>query len=768
MLTIDSPGQESPVSYSKIPVAIFSHVLYSRHTQPGITMKLSTSAEDAVQVSSEELMTGSFGIGDPGVIIRHLTKTLYSNPIQSIVREIMSNGRDSHIETKKTNVPIRVKIPTRNSPTWEVRDWGPGIDPTRFKDIYTQFGNSTKRGNNKESGGFGVGAKTPWAYTDTFTVTTVAWEGKQLVKRVRACVSANLSSIEIAPKVVIDPSDTTLEAEDRGTGTTISVTIKPDDIQRFAEETVAMSEFWKVRPELYGRDPLPEYRNYTNSYEGKTWRIIHSKNWQWNNQSFVCIDGIPYPFNYNSFSAAAAGARAQDVDHLLRNFSFVWDCNVGELDLSLNREQLMYTDRTCEALMARIEIIMTELKTQLEENIKDAKNLWEAHVQWSSIHSMFRYGCPIKNVAWNGHSLEKNNICVTTNQNTGAKLYTYLRKDRKGELSLRCHQGYNFSAASDSKLVFCDEEKIDLSKVRRIIMEDPKINEVHVVKPNNVGADGGAYVADPAWQTIKTAIHFDLLNPTMLSTIAKIDRVKVVKDANGVAIPKKKTVQAYLYEEYKRSSETVQRFQDKEADLKDGSGVYVEVFRGEFAHSDDKILTRALHHIDPSIDIYGIPQRFVSNLGKGWVKVKKTFENSVDTYLKTISVFDTNKMLAFKTLYSEESYLHNDNVRKFFKYKTIEDVLGSNHAVYKMLDLITEYNKFVKTEENLKGLQDALALVNKTKSSQLTGVDKDLTAYNEEVKKFTLLIKLVERDYRAETTLKENKKYIVEYLEALK
>lgn len=91
-----------------------------------------------------------------------LTSNLYSNPIESFLRETISNARDSHIEAgiKK---PILLLIESNgkskqwgyDSFTLSVRDYGTGVSPERFDKIYKNIGSSTKRESNDYIGMFG-------------------------------------------------------------------------------------------------------------------------------------------------------------------------------------------------------------------------------------------------------------------------------------------------------------------------------------------------------------------------------------------------------------------------------------------------------------------------------------------------------------------------------------------------------------------------------------------------------------------------------------
>lgn len=118
--------------------------------------------------------TRSFGVSDDPMLMSMLSTGFYQNPLRTMIQEVMFNAWDAHRMGNCQHRPIDIYI--NDTSGLIIRDYGPGIEPgendDNMHDIYCMYGGSTKRGQKNQTGGFGLGSKSPFAYTETFTVTS--------------------------------------------------------------------------------------------------------------------------------------------------------------------------------------------------------------------------------------------------------------------------------------------------------------------------------------------------------------------------------------------------------------------------------------------------------------------------------------------------------------------------------------------------------------------------------------------------------------------
>lgn len=277
-----------------------------------------------------------FGIGDVSTIIDILRNRLYSNPIRTLTQEYLCNGRDSHRDAGNPQTPLRVTLPTKLDSVLKIRDFGTGLSPDRIKDVFVLYGSSTKRKDNVQTGGFGIGAKSAWAYTDSFVVAS-HHDGKCRTYIAHTGKNSN-GTLELISDV-----DST-----EPNGVEIQIPVKESDIEQFILAVYRCTYFWDVKPELKG---------ITNIEIPASWlagsdNILHKKdNWflvekndlikrlfdSYNQDIYVLIDKIPY--SINKFARECPEVEKLKATSYAPHMSFI-EVDNGVLEVSATRESI--------------------------------------------------------------------------------------------------------------------------------------------------------------------------------------------------------------------------------------------------------------------------------------------------------------------------------------------------------------------------------------------------------------------------------------------
>ena len=286
-----------------------------------------------------------------GLIFSILRSKMYSDPIGSICREIASNCRDAHREVGTPFKAVEIELVTTfwgNEQNHIIfRDYGPGLSPDRVANIYTKYGSSTKRNTNDQAGGFGLGCKTPFSYTDSFNVVTVN------------------NGIKYVYNLLIDQTDEgrmallASEETDEPNMTEVIIPINNDeDVEEFHTKALQATKFWNPVPVFIGfRDDFNA--QYTVLEEAPEYMLINDKSSEGaKSDSLAClIDGIYYPVNTSQVDV--------DIeDH--ESYCILLKFKNGQLSVSSNRETLNYDAPTVKLLKKVIGKIQSEFQQEFD------------------------------------------------------------------------------------------------------------------------------------------------------------------------------------------------------------------------------------------------------------------------------------------------------------------------------------------------------------------------------------------------------------------
>ncbi len=297
------------------------------------------------------------------LIIDLLSKRLYSDKLAASCREILTNAWDANIEAGNADNPVDIVCPTEEEPYLTIRDYGLGMSPERIVDVYINLGVSTKRENNNEHGGFGIGSISPFTITSQIEVTTYHGGVKYswvVYKNEDGLLAATLLHKEDST----EPS-----------GTKIKFSIPLDLIKKVSHYIYALTMFADVKPNITRQVEINPFQIETieEGYFSHIKEITRNKN----KYLVLLIGNVPYlissvdrmvgeiegelldkavfsssKYSHSIFSNAHKSFEAFISEIINDEFTNYYNpllltlkVPIGTLDLTTSREDVVYNDK---------------------------------------------------------------------------------------------------------------------------------------------------------------------------------------------------------------------------------------------------------------------------------------------------------------------------------------------------------------------------------------------------------------------------------------
>jgi hypothetical protein len=300
---------------------------------------------------------GEFRIRNSAKAFNILSSGLYANKVRAIIRELSCNAVDSHAAAGKKDTPFDVHLPNQLEPWFSVRDYGTGLSHAQVTNIYTTYFESTKTASNEFIGALGLGSKSPFSYTDNFTVTAVQ-DGR------RGIYSAFINAEGVPSIAVMMEEDTT---EPNGVEVKFSVNDRYD-FDKFRQEARNVYRYFSLRPVIAGS---AEFRFDDIEYDTRDIVPgVHSRKND-GSQSVAVMGNIAYPIQIPD-----ADGTLGDLRSLLR-CGLEIHFGIGELDFQASREGLSYIPATIAAIKRKLDAVNGALLSVLAKEADAIENLWE-------------------------------------------------------------------------------------------------------------------------------------------------------------------------------------------------------------------------------------------------------------------------------------------------------------------------------------------------------------------------------------------------------
>lgn len=310
-----------------------------------------------------------------------LSDTIYTDKIGSIVRELSCNAFDAHVDSGQRDVPFEIHLPDSFEPHFSIRDFGKGISPEDIKQIYTSYFSSTKDNDNDAIGAFGLGSKTPFSYTDAFTVISIH-------KGVKCMYNVHKSAG--MPRCVAYGKP---EPTDEPDGLEVNVAVESQDCSSFADAVKRQLKFFPVKPTITNGNidwptytPILEVKGFT-LYEiddvsgrpryyglGRREKSVLAG-------LFLKQGPVAYPVNFDTLGQVMKAMDlkqssfyqylSEAMNHTF-NKGIIIDMPIGTVEVTASREGISYKDITVKNIVTRFEQIAKVIAKEVEQRLDQA------------------------------------------------------------------------------------------------------------------------------------------------------------------------------------------------------------------------------------------------------------------------------------------------------------------------------------------------------------------------------------------------------------
>jgi len=299
---------------------------------------------------------GEFRIRNSAKAFNILSSGLYANKIRAIIRELSCNAVDSHVAAGKSDTPFDIHLPNSLEPWFSIRDYGTGLSHTQVQNIYTTYFESSKTGSNEFIGALGLGSKSPFSYTDNFTVTAVQNNKKGIY-------TAFINEQGI-PSIALMMEEES--SDPNGVEVKFSVNDRYD-FDKFHQEARSVYKYFKQRPVVSGAS---NFQFIELEYKDKD--IIPGVHHTSSSTSYALMGNIAYPIEVPTSEIT----KENEIYKLLRH-GLVIEFNIGDLDFQASREGLSYIPQTLNSIKSKLEELNKQLILYIAKEANTITNNWE-------------------------------------------------------------------------------------------------------------------------------------------------------------------------------------------------------------------------------------------------------------------------------------------------------------------------------------------------------------------------------------------------------
>ncbi len=283
-------------------------------------------------------------------IFSMLSNYLYSDKEFAVLYELSANAHDEHVISGKADVPFDITLPTRLDNKFRIRDFGRGLSESDVTKLLATYGESTKTASNLTIGGWGIGFKSVAAVSSTWNVISMH-DGE----RKEYLIFINEQGIPALTRIKVSETDET--------GIEIVIPIPTDKISLWEQLVTRVYKHFPVKPHFTNK--TIRFDTEKAILEGSCWKLINRGGY---------YDAKRSTFISSHREYVPDSSKVDPKYAFLLGLPFDVQFDIGEMELSISREQLQYTKHTVDGINAKLKIVYDEMIALIVDGLSVAKD----------------------------------------------------------------------------------------------------------------------------------------------------------------------------------------------------------------------------------------------------------------------------------------------------------------------------------------------------------------------------------------------------------
>ncbi|UOX40388.1 RIIA lysis inhibitor [Aeromonas phage GomatiRiver_11] len=326
-------------------------------------MIIGSNEQDVMFGNAPKKRTG-FKIQTGRKAFQVLSEKLYKDKAEAVLRELSCNAVDIHCELGKGDVPFHVTLPTAIYPWFVIRDFGSGLSQDQIDEIFTVYFASTKDNSDDAIGGFGLGCKSPFAYSESGGGFTVKSYQNGM------CTVYNMYMDDGEPFAT--PMSTTPTDEENG----LEILVPIPDHEHARWKVLAKKVFRafdRCKPYITNMD-ASQIDTFPDEEE-----FFHADDFGNSGEVYAVIGGVVYPIPQRLLEGSMVFRYAGRPAYI--------KCPIGSVDIAPSREELSLTKEGEEYLIERMKNFSAQFANTIKKEFAGITNERQAVIKAQSYNS---------------------------------------------------------------------------------------------------------------------------------------------------------------------------------------------------------------------------------------------------------------------------------------------------------------------------------------------------------------------------------------------